>query len=299
MTKLQELSQKSAQFQAFETPQKHTWCSGCGNFGILNAVTRSLVLEGYEPHQVMLCYDVGCSGNESDKVIANTIHGLHGRVLPLAAGIKLANTKMPVIATAGDGATFSEGINHLIHAIKSNYNLTFILHNNQNYGLTTGQASSTTPKGIPMNGSSQGKVEDVIHTMQTVMSLQPAFVARSFSGNVTHLTELLRQAINFPGFAYIEVLQACPTYNKTMPIEWYLKRVKPIEEFEGYDKHDIEQAKEIVKLDNQEIYPIGVLYENPDSTSFYQRLIPRQNLETEPLEEVDHFDVSELLTEFV
>lgn len=137
MTLINQLQDHAEEYLQLETPQKHTWCSGCGNYGILNALMSAITLEGYEPHQVILANDVGCNGNLSDKILINTIHGLHGRVLPLASGIHCAAPDIPVIAMAGDGATLSEGVNHLIHTARNNYDITFLLHNNHNYGLTT------------------------------------------------------------------------------------------------------------------------------------------------------------------
>ena len=146
-TTLGKLEKKSHQYQDYETDKIITWCSNCGNYSIQNALKRALVLEGIKRNDFLLCYDVGCSGNGSDKIEANTIHGLHGRVLSLAAGAGIANSKMKIIAEAGDGATFSEGVNHLVHAVRNNYPVMFIFHNNENYGLTTGQASSLTRVG--------------------------------------------------------------------------------------------------------------------------------------------------------
>jgi 2-oxoglutarate/2-oxoacid ferredoxin oxidoreductase subunit beta len=121
-----------------------TWCDGCGNYGIWTAVKYALTGLNLHPWQVCLCYDVGCHGNGSDKIQGYRFHGLHGRVIPFAAGAKLANMTIPVIAFAGDGATFSEGVGHLVHALRSNYPITFVLHNNANYALTTGQYGSRT-----------------------------------------------------------------------------------------------------------------------------------------------------------
>lgn len=153
MNVIDTLGSKAKEYMQYETEEVVTWCGGCGNYAIQNALKRALVLEGKAPKDVLMCFDVGCNGNGSDKIEGYTIHGLHGRVLPLAAGAKIANPDLTVIASAGDGATFSEGINHLIHAIRNDYPMLFLLHDNQNYALTTGQASATTPKGCTMNSS--------------------------------------------------------------------------------------------------------------------------------------------------
>jgi len=296
-SQLQELESKVKEYLAFESPNIHTWCSGCGNFGILNALVRALVLENIAPHECLICFDVGCNGNASDKINANTIHGLHGRVLSLAAGCAVGNHKLPVIAIGGDGATFSEGINHLVHAVRNNYNFVFICHNNSNYGLTTGQASATTRKGQAMNGTPGEVVVEPLNAAQIVLSLDPSFVARGFSGDVEYLTELIRQGLKHKGFAFIEVFQVCPTYNKATPQNWYWPRIKKVEEIPGYNNTDIWQARKIA-ADLEEQIAVGLLYHNPNKLDFLSLQANRQQRSTTLVEEVQHFPISELLEEF-
>jgi len=296
-SQLQELESKVKEYLAFESPNIHTWCSGCGNFGILNALVRALVLENIAPHECLICFDVGCNGNASDKINANTIHGLHGRVLSLAAGCAIGNHKLPVIAIGGDGATFSEGINHLIHCVRNNYNFVFICHNNSNYGLTTGQASATTRKGQVMNGTPGEVVVEPLNAAQIVLSLDPSFVARGFSGDVEYLTELIRQGLKHKGFAFIEVFQVCPTYNKATPQSWYWPRIKKVEEIPGYNNTDIWQARKIA-ADLEEQIAVGLLYHNPNKLDFLSLQANRQQRSTTLVEEVQHFPISELLEEF-
>lgn len=289
---LQELAKQAQNYLSFETDEKITWCGGCGNYGIQNALKRAFVLDGIGVRDMVMCFDVGCNGNGSDKIDAYTIHGLHGRVLSLAAGAAIANPKMKVIASAGDGATFSEGVNHLVHAVRNNYPFMFIHHNNENYGLTTGQASSMTRKGCKMNGTPDGVEVDTINSLDFVLTLKPSFVARAFSGDVEHMTEIFREAMNHKGFAFVEILQSCPTYNKATPEDWYATRVKRIEELEGYDKTDIWQARKIVQDLDKDIY-VGVLYEDKTKPSFLDLLPGRKNAQTTPVEEVKHYSVSQ------
>jgi 2-oxoglutarate/2-oxoacid ferredoxin oxidoreductase subunit beta len=296
MSQLHDLIDKAQEFSDFETKQKHTWCSGCGNFGILNALTRSLVLENIKPHEVLLCFDVGCNSNASDKIATYTIHGLHGRVTSLAAGAALANLNQKVIAMAGDGGTFSEGINHLVHSVRNDYPVTFIVHNNNNYGLTIGQASSTTKHGFAMAGSPDGVNADPLNTLQFVLSLNPSFVARSFSGDIEHMTETIQKGLNHKGFAYIEIMQACPTFNKATPQEWYWDKIFNIETIIGYDKTDIWQARKIVENLEKEL-PVGVIYEQ-NRSDYADRIINRQNLKTQLTDEVAHTPITNLVAEF-
>lgn len=277
-----------------------TWCDGCGDYGIWTATKRALVELGLAPWQVCLCYDVGCHGNTSDKLMGYRFHGLHGRVIPFAAGAKLANMKVPVIAFGGDGASFSEGIGHLVHGVRSNYPITFVLHNNANYGLTTGQASSLTWQGQPMNSAPNGIPEHTLNSMDFVFSLEPTFVARAFSGNIPHLTQVLKAAIEHQkhGFAFVDVLQACPTYNKFATHEWLLERCYDANA-EGHDPHCDMQKARTLAVDTGTRIATGILYRREDIPSFYDRLVPRQGKEKTLVEEVAIQDVTELMKEFI
>ncbi len=291
---LHNLEKKAKEFIKFETDKKITWCGNCGNYGIQNALVRALILEGYERKDFLLCFDIGCNGNGSDKMEAYTIHGLHGRVLPLAAGCAVANPNIKVIASAGDGATFSEGVNHLVHSVRNNYPMIFIHHNNENYGLTIGQASSLTRCGAKMNGTVGEVVVEPINSLQFVLSLNPSFVARSFSGELDHLTEMFRLALRHKGLAYLEVLQACPTYNRMTPDAWYAERVKDVADLKGYDRHDIWQARKLVEDIEKEIY-LGLIYENPSKLDFLSLQKNREGVDTTVVDEVARFDVSGLV----
>ncbi len=268
-----------------------TWCDGCGNYGIWTAVKYALVGLNLHPWQVCLCYDVGCHGNGSDKIQGYRFHGLHGRVIPFAAGAKLANTKIPVIAFAGDGAAFSEGVGHLVHALRSNYPITFVLHNNANYALTTGQATSLTWQGQPMNMSPNGIPERTLPSMDFIFSLEPTFVARGFSGDIKLMTRILKAAIKHRGFAFVEMLQACPTYDHFTTHEYLLERYFDANA-DGHDPSDLQQAK-ILAAQAQDRIACGILYQREDIPDFYERLIPRHGLETTCVEEVRKYDVSE------
>ncbi len=294
---LDNLLSKADSYLQFEGKNKHTWCSGCGNYGIIASVKRALALEGYEPHNLMMCYDVGCNGNESDKFNANTIHGLHGRVLPLASGATLANPNLKVIAQAGDGSTLSEGINHLVHAIRSNYPFLFLLHNNSIYGLTIGQASSTTRAGQEAFGT-PGLVElPPLNILDFVLSLNPTFVARSFASNVDHLTDMIRLGLNHNGFAFIEILQQCPTFNKATPQEWYWDKLNDVQKLPDYDNTDIWSARRIVQ-DNTEKLAVGLIYK-ADRPNFYELQASRDNATTTLAQEVNRYDISELMKQFM
>ncbi|MDD4319226.1 MAG: thiamine pyrophosphate-dependent enzyme [Candidatus Peribacteraceae bacterium] len=280
----------------YASPNQCTWCDGCGDYGIWTALKEALVELKIPPTRVLLCYDVGCHGNMSDKLKGYRFHGLHGRVLPFAAGAKIANMALPVMAVGGDGASFSEGVGHLVHAVRSNYPVTFILHNNANYGLTTGQASSLTKRGEKMNTSPNGIPERTLSSMDFVFSLEPTFVARGFSGNIWQLKEILKAAITHRGFGFVDVLQACPSYNHFATHDYLLEKCYDCWK-EGHDPSDFKKARKLA-VDTSRRIATGVLYQNKDVPNFYEELLPRQGKATTLVNEVALQDVSELMKDF-
>lgn len=281
------------------SPNPCTWCDGCGDYGIWTALKRALVRLSLAPWQVLLCYDVGCHGNMSDKLLGYRFHGLHGRVIPFAAGAKLANMRLPVIACGGDGASFSEGIGHLVHALRSNYPITFILFNNGNYGLTTGQASALTAQGQTMNASPNGIPEHTLNSMDFVFSLEPTFVARTFSGDIPHMTNIFVEAILHQqhGFAFVDVLQACPTYNRFATHEYLLQHCYDANAG-GHDSGDLRKARAIA-VDTSERIACGILYQRTDVPNFTDRLVPRKGKKTTLVEEVGKVDVRGMMERFI
>lgn len=283
--------------KAYHTDTPCTWCDGCGDYGIWTATKRALAESGIAPHEVLLCFDVGCCGNGSDKLLGYRFHGLHGRVIPFAAGAKLANPKLPVLAFGGDGASFSEGVGHLVHAIRSNYPIVFVLHNNANYGLTKGQASSLTWQDQKMDSSPNGIPEHTLPSMDFVFSLEPTFVARSFSGDIEQMTRIMKAAIAHRGFAFIDVLQACPTWNHFATHEWLQSKVYDANA-EGHDTKNFTLARSIA-TDTSKRISTGILYQNKEVPDFYERLVPRQSVKTSAVDEVKITNVSMLMQQFV
>ncbi|MDQ3008404.1 MAG: thiamine pyrophosphate-dependent enzyme [bacterium] len=282
------------QMKDYFSANLYTWCTNCGNYGIHAAVKRALVAESIAPCQTLLCFDVGCNGNGSDKIDGYRFHGLHGRIIPFASGAAIANRKVNVLAFAGDGATFGEGINHLIHAIRGNFNVTFIFHNNLNYGLTQGQASPTTQHGMKRTAAPDGVTSEPLHPLRLVLAVEPTFVARSFSGDVKHMTATIQAGLRHPGFSFIEIFQSCPTYNKETPHEWYQEHVYDISTVEKYDPSSIAQAREAAE-DIEDKVAIGVLYQNKLRQPFMELQPNRHNLESELVDEVMSIDPSSFI----
>ncbi len=294
---LQALAKKKKEYMKLESQEKLTWCSGCGDYGIQKALERALVLEALGTQDLVIFFDIGCHGNGSDKIGAYAFHGLHGRVIPVAAAAALANPKLKVIAEGGDGGTLSEGINHLVHAVRSNYPMVFILHNNENYGLTIGQVSSTTRCGQPMNGSPDGVPVPPMNACQFVLGLNPTFVARTYSGDVKHMTEILRAGLRHNGFAFIEVMQLCPTFNKATSANWFWDRIRYTDQIKGYDPGNLDAALKVSR-DLDEKIAMGILYRDKKSVNFLEHLPARKGIKTALVEEVKPYEVGKLLEAF-
>ncbi len=193
-----------------ETGRKIVWCPGCGNFPILAALKRALIELNLRREDVVLITGIGCHGRMSEYVNVNTFHTIHGRVLPLATGIKLANPNLVVIGHSGDGDAYAIGLGHLPHAARRNIDVKLIVHNNMVFGLTTGQVTPTTPKGVKTRSTPYGNPENPLNPLIIALASGATFVARGFSGDVMHLKELIKEAIKHRGFAMLDILQPCP-----------------------------------------------------------------------------------------
>lgn len=205
-----------------------TWCPGCGNFGIWAALKASITKLGLNLDQYCLVFDIGCSGNSSNFYNTFGFHSLHGRAIPSASGIKLANHTQKVIVVGGDGGLLSEGLTHFVSAARANMDITVIIHNNQVYGLTTGQSSPTSSKGSIGRATPLGVVEQPLDPVSLSIISGASFVARSYSGNIPETTKIITAAIQHKGFSVVEVLQPCVTFNKVNSHAFFQQRVKPL-----------------------------------------------------------------------
>ncbi len=275
----------------YNTNIKNTWCPGCGNFSIHMALKQAFVELNLTPSEIVITFDIGCNGNGVDDIEGNRFKGLHGRSVPLAIGAHLANSKMKVIADIGDGGCLHEGVDHLIHAIRSNYDITILIHNNQNFALTTGQATSTTKEEKPMYAFPDGKAEGSINIGELVLSLNPTFFARGYSNDPKQLTEILKQGMNHKGCSVIEVMQICPTYNPQSNHDWFKERIA-----QSAIKSTISEAVATVK-DTEKIYT-GIIYQNRNRPDFLNNLENRKSKKTELVDEVKQVDIKSLLSSF-
>src|SRR5215216_2430019 len=208
----------------FTGGQKSTWCPGCGDFGILAALKQALAGLDVQPHQVMLVSGIGCGSKLPHYMVANGYNSLHGRALPIAQGIKLANHDLHVIAVTGDGDGYGIGQVHFVHAMRRNTDITHIVENNQVYGLTKGQYSPTSERGYISSFSPEGSIEFAINPIALALSAGATFIARASAADPKHMAAVLQAAITHKGYSLIDCLQPCVTYNKLNTYEWYRSR---------------------------------------------------------------------------
>lgn len=268
-----------------------TWCPRCGDYGIWAALKEAFVKLGWQPDQFAMVFGIGCSGNMNDFVKGYGFHALHGRAIPNAKGIRLANHKLPVVVIGGDGDLLGEGGNHFIHACRGNFDMTVIIHNNQVYGLTTGQVSPTAPQGCQAKSTPQGIVEIPLNPTALAITQGASFVGQGFAGDIQHLTNLISAGIQHQGFSVINVFQPCATFNKVNTYKWYLERIYKLDE--SYDNKNIQPA--LKKAMEFEKLPLGILYQADRPT--YEASLP-QLAEKSLVEQALAVDIKSLLEEF-
>ena len=247
----------------------NTWCPGCGNFSILTSIKKVLANlkdGGLDLSRVAMVSGIGCHAKIVDYVDVNSFYSIHGRVPPAMTGIKLANPDLVVIGHSGDGDAYGEGVEHLVFSAKRNINMTYIVHNNRVYGLTTGQFTPTSPTGFKGRSTPLGSPEEPLNPIELMLSAGATFVARGFSGKIKHLQDLMLAAINHKGFAFVDVLQPCFTFYNTY--NFYQERVYELTE-EAHDAADraaaFGKAGEWTYGEGDRI-PIGIFYQIEKST---------------------------------
>jgi len=236
-----------------------TWCPGCGNWGIGTAIKTALVQLNFDPSSVMVVFGIGCSGNMNDFLNAYAIHSLHGRSIPTAIGMKLANNKMPVITIAGDGDCYGEGGNHFLHACRGNHDITVIVHDNCVYGLTTGQVAPTATKGYKSKSTPNGIIEEALNPLALAITQGATFVAQGFAGDAIGTIDLIKKGIEHKGFSLVNILQPCVSFNKINTYKYYMEHTYKLEN--GYKPDNRNEALNKAMELNQEKFPIGVLYQ--------------------------------------
>ena len=245
-----------AEIRDYESRDPIAWCPGCGNFGILNAVKKALVELDLRPENVLVVSGIGQAAKLPHYLRGNTFNGLHGRTLPVATGAKLVRPDLTVIAVGGDGDGYAEGGNHFIHAMRRNPDITYLVHNNQVYGLTKGQPSPTSDKKMVTGTTPEGNPVCPERPLALAVASSCSFVARGFAAEMDHLVALIKLAIRNKGFSLLEILQPCVSFNKVNTFDWYRKRVYKL----GDDHDPTDRAAAFWKaLEWGERIPIGVI----------------------------------------
>jgi 2-oxoglutarate ferredoxin oxidoreductase subunit beta len=225
----------------WRTDAESTWCPGCGNHKVLESLQRVLAASGWLHHDVCLVGGIGQAAKTVQYVNANYLHGLHGRALPAAIGVKLANPKLRVIAVGGDGDMYGEGGNHLVNAVRRNVGVTCLVHNNGVYGLTKGQSAPTAGFGFVTRAQPTGTTLPAFNPIAAAIAAGATFVARGFAGDQGRLERLMAQALKHPGFALLDILQPCVSYNPINTYQWFGERVYDLAE-SGHDNSDVRAA---------------------------------------------------------
>lgn len=252
--------------EKFSTIKKPSWCPGCGDFSIWHGLKKALADSGLEPHQLTIVYDIGCSGNMCSFVNAYGFHGLHGRSIPAAVGVHLSRPELPTIVVGGDGGLFGEGLSHFIHACRANYNLTVIAHDNQVYGLTTGQTSPTTFKGVETKSNPHGGYDEPVDPVSLALLSGATFVAQGFSGELDQISDLIRKGLEHKGFSFIHIYQPCVTFNHINTYEYFRERVFQLERTEQ------DPLAVLPLLKDKDRIPLGVLYEESSRQDFREQI---------------------------
>jgi 2-oxoglutarate ferredoxin oxidoreductase subunit beta len=287
-----------ATFKDFRNDIKPNWCPGCGDFSVQAAIQRAAANVGLEPEQLAVISGIGCSGRISGYINSYGLHGIHGRSLPIAQGVKMANRDLTVIASGGDGDGFAIGMGHTIHAIRRNIDITYIVMDNQIYGLTKGQTSPRSAAGFVTKSTPKGSIEQPVSPMELALSSGATFVAQSFSTDLKDLTSLIEAGINHKGFSLINVFSPCVTYNKVNTYDWFKENLVKLSDIENYNPSDKILAMKTVMENNGLV--TGLIYQNKEQKS-YQELV--NGYSEKPLTEADlnlsKNDFDSLMKEFM
>jgi 2-oxoglutarate ferredoxin oxidoreductase subunit beta len=264
----------------FATQTAAWWCPGCGDYGVLSALKAALAAAELAPENVAFVSGIGCSGKISGYVHSYAFHGVHGRALPVATGIKLANRNLTVIAAGGDGDGYAIGAGHFVHTVRRNPDITYIVMDNQTYGLTKGQSSPTSAGGYVTSTSPGGNPDAPLNGLALALAAGATFLARGFSAQPKALVELIKTAIAHRGFSIVEVMSPCITYNKVNTYAWFKDNVYDVAAREDYAPHD--RAAAFGVLTREGAIPLGIIYRD-ERAPFEERC----GLPAEPIVKLD------------
>ncbi len=277
---------------------KSQWCPGCGNFGILLAIKNAIIKLGLDPKDVLVVSGIGCSSKTPHYIKTYGIETIHGRALPVATGAKLANKDLHVIVVGGDGDGYGIGMGHLMHAFRRNINLTYIVHNNEVYGLTKGQTSPTAPKGTKSVSTPNGAIETPVNPMVIALAGGATFIAKGFAGDIPHLSNLIAKGIQHKGFSIIDTAQPCVSYNPRMSYNWYKERIYKLEEQEGYDPKNKHWAYNVALQDQEDRIPVGIYYHSDDDRETYIDDLPEDSKIPLVKQDISNVNIDNLLDNY-
>ncbi|EOW3684907.1 2-oxoacid:ferredoxin oxidoreductase subunit beta [Staphylococcus pseudintermedius] len=259
-----------ATFKDFRNNVKPNWCPGCGDFSVQAAIQKAAANVGLEPDEVALITGIGCSGRLSGYVNSYGVHSIHGRALPLAQGVKMANRNLTVIASGGDGDGYAIGMGHTIHALRRNMNITYIVMDNQIYGLTKGQTSPSSAPGFVTKTTPKGNIEQNVAPLELALSSGATFVAQGFSSDIKALTKIIEDAINHDGFSFVNVFSPCVTYNKINTYDWCKENLTAIDDIENYDVSNKQAALQTV-IEHDSLVK-GIVYQDTTTPSYESQI---------------------------
>jgi len=289
------------EMDTYKSEIKPTWCPGCGDFAVLRALQMSIHALQLEPWNILVVSGIGCSSNLPHFLSTYGFHAIHGRALPVAEGAKLANPDLQVIVTGGDGDGYGIGVGHFIHAMRRNFDITYLVMNNQIYGLTTGQASPTSEKGMKTKSTPiEGVIENPVDPISLALASGATYVARAFSGDVKGMAELVKNGIEHHGFSLIDCMSPCVTYNKVNTYDFFRERVYDLQK-EGHDSSDMKAAfaKAIEwPFVQRDRIPLGLFYRT-EKVPTYEDLEPALKKGNPVRQPLGVEDPDELLAEFL
>ena len=259
-----------ATFKDFRNDVKPNWCPGCGDFSVQAAIQKACANIGLEPHELAVITGIGCSGRLSGYINSYGFHSIHGRALPLAQGVKMANNDLTVVASGGDGDGFAIGMGHTIHALKRNIDITYIVMDNQIYGLTKGQTSPSSAHGFVTKSTPKGSIEPSISPLQLAISSGATFVAQSVSSDIKELTSIIEQGMNHKGFSFINVFSPCVTYNKVNTYDWFKEHLTHVNDIESFDYKDKSKAMNAI-IEHDGLVK-GLIYHNSEAKSYAEQI---------------------------
>jgi 2-oxoglutarate ferredoxin oxidoreductase subunit beta len=240
----------------YRTDLKPIWCAGCGDYGVVNAVVKAFMKLQIDPEKTVMVGGIGCSSRLPLFVATYGFHGVHGRTLPIATGVKVARPELTVVAVSGDGDGYSIGAGHLPHACRRNANITYIVMDNAIYGLTKGQTSPTSARNFLTKSTPEGALENPVEPLSLALVMGATFVARGFSSRPNELADMIAEGIDHKGFSWIDVFSPCPTFNRVNTFDFYKERVQPLP-----DDHDRTDKLHALSLaDVEDPYYLGVFY---------------------------------------